>query len=76
MPNFLEILGPGVISVSKAIKTGLINPKPIPAKIFAITKTVNEKENDAMIIPTPKTDNPKRIMGKRPLTSEMAPENS
>jgi hypothetical protein len=72
----LETLGSGVISVSKAIKTGLTKPKPTPAMTFAITKPLNAKDNDATIIPIPKIDKPKRITRKRPIISDNAPENS
>ena len=75
-PIFLEILGPGVMSVRNAIKTGLTKPKPIPARTLATINTIREKDNIATIIPTPKIDKPKRITRTRPFTSEIAPENN
>ena len=75
-PIFLEILGPGVISVINAIKTGLTKPKPIPPNTLAKIKIIRENDKEARIIPIPNIDNPNKITVYLPFTSEIAPENN
>ncbi len=66
----------GVMSVIKAIRTGLINPKPIPPITFAITYIPKLKDNAAINIAIPNMIKPAINTGILPLISEIAPEKS
>ncbi len=75
-PIFFGIFCGELISDINAIRTGLINPNPMPPIIFATIYISKLKESAAINIAIANIINPLIKTGILPFVSEIAPEKS